>query len=197
MSLLLLSSPFRSQRAMPHRLASFCVLLANAVVIDKTKQIILCLHVPLFPVQLRILQIIDLRISLHPQAGSAFDKSMADSLYLRRFSSCKDSTLKVRIIVNNINNTTTSEYLVLLSDLHDVLEVHNISFHTVDTLHRDQDLLPRSICPWHSHHHGLTENLVGKFDIEIVMMVAVANVGFSPIISYPPHLPSLIKVFIH
>ena len=176
---------------MPHRLASFCVLLATAAVIDKTKQIILCLHVPLFPVRLRMLQIIGLRISLRPQAGSAFDKSMADSLYLRRFSSCKDNTLKVRIIVNNINNTTTSEYLVLLSDLHDVLEVHNISFHTVDTLHRDQDLLPRSIYPWHSHHHGLTENLVGKYDVEIVMMVAVAKVVFSPMISYPPPHPSI------
>ena len=38
---------------------------------------------------------VDLRTSLWPQAGLAFDRSMADLLCHRSFFSCKDNTLNV------------------------------------------------------------------------------------------------------
>ena len=48
---------------------------------------------------------VDLRTSLWPQAGLAFDRSMADLLCHRSFFSCKDNTLNVWINNNNNNNT--------------------------------------------------------------------------------------------
>ena len=46
---------------------------------------------------------VDLRTSLWPQAGLAFDRSMADLLCHRSFFSCKDNTLNVWINNNNNN----------------------------------------------------------------------------------------------
>ena len=66
---------------------------------------------------------VDLRTSLWPQAGLAFDRSMADLLCHRSFFSCKDNTLNV--CESNLSYNLEGRLLVRRSLLYLVERKHN------------------------------------------------------------------------